>query len=121
LTRSSLPLSESRTSSARTLPSPLVAPPATGRRSSIRSRDAGLAFHTDSPRIRWRILCFAAMRARHELRGAVFRTERIEEGKRGDRIGEFAVGSVAMQFLRAAARTRFTPLDLRQEDAFRRI
>ncbi len=77
---------------------------------------AGLAFHAPCQRIRWRVLCLDAMGARHELRGAVLGPERIEERQGGNRFGELAVGSVAMQLLRAAARPRLTTLDLRQEE-----
>ncbi len=40
----------------------------------------------------------------------------VEKDKRGHRVGAVAVVAVAMQFLRAAAGTRFTPLDLRQKE-----
>ena len=77
---------------------------------------AGLAFHALCRRIARRVLGLDAMRARHELRGAVLGPERIEERQGGNRLGELAVGSVAMQLLRAAARPRLTTLDLRQEE-----
>ena len=56
------------------------------------------------------------MRAGRDPRGAVVGPERVEERERGNRLGELAVGTVSMQVLRAAARARFTPLDLRQEE-----
>jgi hypothetical protein len=56
------------------------------------------------------------MGAGHQLRGAILGPERIEEGKRGNLVGELDVGSVSMQFLRAATHTRLTPLDLGQEE-----
>jgi hypothetical protein len=78
---------------------------------------AGLAaLRTLCQRIHWRMLGLAAMRARHELGGAVPGPKRVEECQRGNRFGELAVGSVSTQILRAAARTRFAPLDLRHEE-----
>src|ERR1700733_9867020 len=56
------------------------------------------------------------MRAGHDLRGAVFRSERVKEGQRRNRLGEAGIPVVAMQELRATAEPRLAPFDLCQEE-----
>ena len=81
---------------------------------------AGVSGHDPRPRMFWLprglVDPGAAMRARNNLRGAVFRPVGIEEDQRGNRLRQFGSRAVAMQQLRASARARFAPLDLRQEE-----